>query len=173
MASLFNIEILKVDDCTCQARLISIHPDQTEIPLVENIGFQIAIEAYEEFGPFNQHSWKDKMDKWLSYTKRQKIHIDKEEYFKYNSGELSLPDNFSGCGNDGEDYFLLERLKNREFIIAANNEVCGIREIESKMTNGLPEGIIEFESFEQQLLSHLKPGMKWDSAMYDRELFIR
>ncbi len=169
MASLFKIEILKVDDDTCQVKFTSIHPDQTDIPLVENIGFQVTIEAYEEFGPFENHIWKEKMDKWLSYTKRQKIRISSEERKKYETGKLKFPTNYNGLSMDGDESFLMMRVNNQKFVAAANNEISKIQQLELKRTNELPECIIQLEAYEAPLFSHLKPGMSWDSAMYNRE----
>lgn len=172
MADLFRISIDNVEGTRCSAKLISIHPDQSEIPVVENIAFQIVIEAYEKFGPFDSHPWKEKMDKWLSYTRRQKISISAEEYEDYDSGKLSVPEECSGMGFEGNERYLLKKENNREFVRAANNEISNIELTNSHVIDDLPSGTLLFEAFEVQLFAHLKNGMTWESAMYDRTYFM-
>lgn len=172
MADLFKIQIMSIEGTKCVVKLNSMHPHQLDIPCIENVAFQIVVEAYKEFGPFSSHPWKEKMDRWLSYLYRQEIPISAEEYKNYDTGNTPLPPDCSGLGNDGDQKFLMKRENNYEFVRVANNEISNIELIKSEINEGYIQGILLFESFEKELFDHLLPDMTWRSAMYDRNQFM-
>jgi hypothetical protein len=176
MSDLLKITIKKVEDTKCQAELCSIHPDQNRIQVIENIAFQIIMEAYRDFGPFENHPFKSKMDKWLSFMQREEVLINEEDYEAYLSEKKAIPAGYSGLGDNGGPHFnqkyLMKNENNQEFVRAANNEISWIELIEEENNGSYPKALIEFDVFDSELLQHLSEGMSWESAMYDRSAFM-
>ncbi len=176
MSDLLKITIKKVEDTKCQAELCSIHPDQNSIQVIENIAFQIIMEAYRDFGPFENHPFKTKMDKWLSLMQREEVLISEEDYEAYLSEKKAIPAGYSGLGDNGGPHFnqkyLMKNENNQEFVRAANNEISWIELIEEENNGSYPKVLIEFDVFDSELLQHLSEGMSWESAMYDRSAFM-
>lgn len=176
MSDLLKVTIKKVEGAKCQAELCSIHPDQNSIQVIENIAFQIIMEAYHDFGPFENHPFKSKMDKWLSFMKREEVLISEEDYEAYLSEKKAIPAGYSGLGDNGGPHFnqkhLMKNENNKEFVRAANNEISWIELIEEENNGFYPKALIEFDVFDSELLFHLSEGMSWESAMYDRSAFM-
>ena len=176
MPDLLKITIKKVEGEKCQAELCSIHPDQNSIQVIENIAFQIIMEAYRDFGPFENHPFKSKMEKCLSFMQREEVIISEEEYAAYLSEKKAIPAGYSGLGDNGGAHFnqkyLMKNENNQEFVRAANNEISWIELIEEENNGSYPKVLIEFDVFDSELLQHLSEGMSWESAMCDRSAFM-
>lgn len=176
MSDLLKISIKQLNGNKCQVELCSIHPDQNTIQVIENIAFQIILEAYRDFGPFENHPFKTKMDKCLSFMQREEVIISEEDYADYVSERKAIPAGYSSLGDNGgtnfDQKYLMKNENNQEFVRAANNEISWIELLQEDNNSSFPKAMIEFEVFDTELLSHLSEGMSWKSAMYDRSAFM-
>ena len=55
---------------------------------------------------------------------------------------------------------------------AENNEISWTKLIEEENNGSYPKVLIEFDVFDNELLSHLSEGMRWECAIYDQSAFV-
>jgi len=57
-------------------------------------------------------------------------------------------------------------------VCAENNEISWTKLIEEENNGSYPKVLIEFDVFDNELLSHLSEGMRWECAIYDQSAFV-
>jgi hypothetical protein len=184
MSDLFHLEVTSVEGPTARVRFDVVHPDQHQVPATANFALQVLTELYwmESEGhlfPGAQfiaaaHPRRDDLEKWLELAHGKRHWITQVEYQDL-SDHLISTEGLSAWGLENGRYFKQELAEYEAFRAVAARV---IREVHLEDTHNHPRtsedapdpsATLVFTVDDDALLAHLRPGMSWDSAMYDFE----
>jgi hypothetical protein len=194
MAEIFAIEVLRVRETEAALRFRVLHPTQWDIPAVKNLALQAIVDAYamerdgyllgEQPLPRDamrrlaiDHPCRDQLEHWFELVDGREIVITKEEFDLLERDEASRRD-VSAWGGDAELGYFKKHMEYGAFYADAERAIVEVR-LEDEVAHPKradfepdPEATMVLRVADARWLSHLVPGMTWDSAIYDYEGWI-
>jgi hypothetical protein len=186
MSELFHVEVTAVDGPLARVRFSIVHPDQHEVPVTENFALQVLTELYwlEREGYLSgvaeaqsiaaASPRRDDLEKWLELAHGKRHFITQVEYQDL-SDHLISTEGLSAWGMDNGRYYKQERTEYEAFRGVAARVIREVHLEDAhhhpRVSEDAPDpyATLVFTVDDAALLAHLRPGMTWDSAMYDFE----
>ena len=167
MADLYKIEIMDIDKTEVVAKIYLHNVQSADLPCKKNIGMQVITDSFYHMTNMTTdvNLLDEEIEFLLENSEKEKINFYNKYIFDIEDGDYSK---YLSIAN--EEIIQIEIIKEEDWDTVEDWEqelFDDIKEEDRKITP--PSTSFKFKVVNKNLINHLKVGLEWTTAMWDRD----